>query len=127
MLGLRLERLTASLILSSLLLIPHGALSDALADADKHVPNVETVGPPAEADLQPATVHPVGSDARTTPIQSTIAAPAADDKADDSSNLAGVVRPATLPTPDADQPLAEPEGPRIATPTRASDSSNTEA
>jgi murein L,D-transpeptidase YcbB/YkuD len=138
MLGLRLERLTASLILSSLLLIPHGALSDALADADKHLPNVETVGPPAEADSQPATVHPVGSDAKTTPIPSAIAAPAADDKprdstandkADESSNLAGAVRPATLPTPNADQPLAEPETARIATPTPASDSdkSNTEA
>ena len=99
MLGLRLERLAASLILSSLLLIPRGAVSDALADADKHAPNVETVRPPAEGDSQPATVHSVGSDAKTAPIPSTISAPAADDKpgdstandkADESSNLAGV-------------------------------------
>src|SRR6516165_5182997 len=138
MLGLRLEPLAASLILSSVLLIPCGTVCDALADADKHVPNVETVGPPTEVDSQPATVHPVGSDAKTTPIQSTIAAPdagdkpgdsTANDKADESSNLAGVVRPATLPTPNADQPLAEPEAASIATPTPASDSdkSNTGA
>src|SRR6516225_7383961 len=122
MLGLRLEPLAASLILSSVLLIPCGTVCDALADADKHVPNVETVGPPTEVDSQPATVHPVGSDAKTTPIQSTIAAPdagdkpgdsTANDKADESSNLAG--GPATLPTPNADQPLAEPEAASIAT------------
>jgi len=131
MLGLRLERLAASLILSSLLLIPRGAVSDVLADADKHVLNVETVRPPAEGDSQPATVHSVGSDAKTAPIPSTISAPAADDKpgdstandkADESSNLAGVARPAPLPTPNADQPLAEPEAARIATPPPASDS-----
>jgi hypothetical protein len=138
MLGLRLEPLAASLVLSSILLIPRGTVCDALADADKHVPNVETVGPPTEVDSQPATVHPVDSDAKTTPIQSTIAAPdagdkpgdsSANDKADESSNLAGVVRPATLPTPNADQPLAEPEAASIATPTPASDSdkSNTGA
>ena len=138
MLGLRLEPLAASLILSSVLLIPCGTVCDALADADKHVPNVETVGPPTEVDSQPATVHPVGSDAKTTPIQSTTAAPdagdkpgdsTANDKADESSNLGGVVSPATSPTPNADQPLAEPEAASIATPTPASDSdkSNTGA
>ena len=50
MLGLRRERLAVSLILSSILLIPRGTVCDALADADKHVPNVETVEQPAEAD-----------------------------------------------------------------------------
>ena len=128
MLGLRLEPLAASLILSSVLLIPCGTVCDALADADKHVPNVETVGPPTEVDSQPATVHPVGSDTKTTPIQSTIAAPdagdkpgdsTANDKADESSNLGGVVSPATSPTPNADRPLAEPQAASIATPTRS--------
>jgi L,D-transpeptidase YcbB len=119
--GLRLDRLIALIGFCFLLLIPRGAVSGVIAEADKPVPTAETVSPSAEASSQPATENRVGSDAKAA-IPPTTAAPAADDKLSEStandklgesSNRDGALRPAImaapLPTPNTDQSRAEPE------------------
>src|SRR5262249_6360692 len=109
-----------------------GSHPAAFADAEKPVPNAETVVPPADAGSQPTTAHP-GSDADTTPIPSTIAAPAADNAPGDPTandkldQLGAAIMAAPLPTPNLDQALVQPDPATIATPKPASDKQNANA
>jgi murein L,D-transpeptidase YcbB/YkuD len=127
--GLRLDRLIALIGFCFLLLLPRGAVSGSIADADEPVPNAEVVGPPAEVDPQRAAEKPAGSDAKISPIPSTTAAPAADDKSGESSNQADALRPAILggPLPTAEHAEAASAGIATPTPTPNSDQPSMEA
>jgi murein L,D-transpeptidase YcbB/YkuD len=109
--GLRLDRLIALIGFCFLLLIPRGAVSGG--EADKPVLILETISPPAEVNSQPATENRAADD---KPGGS-----AANGKVGVWDNQDGGLRraimAAPLTTPNADQPLAEPEAAGIATPT----------
>ena len=64
--------------------VPKGPTS-AVVDANKPVPNMETVGPPADTDSERAIEKPAGSDGETGPIPLKKVAPAANDQPNEAS------------------------------------------
>ena len=81
--------------------VPKGPTS-AVVDANKPVPNMETVGPPADTDSERAIEKPAGSDGETTgPIPLKKVAPAANDQPNEAS---GPIPSASI---DPDAPITE--------------------
>jgi L,D-transpeptidase YcbB len=126
-LNLRLDRIV---VLTSLVfLLTSGAVladpAGATVDADKAAPNTAMVTPAADAHSESTTGQAAKSTEETTARSPAIpAAPAANDKPDESHSEPSTAPPpaATAPvtTSDPDQPAAEPEAPvKIAAPTPA--------
>src|SRR5215469_991362 len=80
--------------------VPKGP-SSAVVDANKPVPNMETVGPPADTDSERAIEKPAGSDGETGPIPLKKVAPAANDQPNEAS---GPIPSASI---DPDAPITE--------------------
>src|SRR6516165_2173394 len=80
--------------------VPKGPTS-AVVDANKPVPNMETVGPPADTDSERAIEKPAGSDGETGPIPLKKVAPAANDQPNEAS---GPIPSASI---DPDAPITE--------------------
>ena len=81
--------------------VPKGPTS-AVVDANKPVPNMETVGPPADTDSSERAIEkPAGSDGETGPIPLKKVAPAADDQPNEAS---GPIPSASI---DPDAPITE--------------------
>jgi hypothetical protein len=81
--------------------VPKGPTS-AVVDANKPVPNMETVGPPADTDSSERAIEkPAGSDGETGPIPLKKVAPAANDQPNEAS---GPIPSASI---DPDAPITE--------------------
>ena len=80
--------------------VPKGPTS-AVVDANKPVPNMETVGPPADTDSERAIEKPAASDGETGPIPLKKVAPAANDQPNEAS---GPIPSASI---DPDAPITE--------------------
>ena len=80
--------------------VPKGPTS-AVVDANKPVPNVETVGPPADTDSERAIEKPAGSDGETGPISLKKVAPAANDQPNEA------IGPIPSASIDPDAPIIE--------------------
>ena len=128
--GLCFDRLFILTCLILLLVSPRAALADPIADPNKPLPNMETGGPPAEADSKPTTENPAGSDPETTPVPLRGAVPAASEMAGEStgrnttvepSEQTGGLTPAPVPNPvptgKTDQPVTDPAAAGMQTPT----------